>query len=172
MADFDEGLFDPCSFDGMTPAERLAYYERTGQTVSSEGGQYLLSHIGDEISARVIGFSFSDNQKVPTLLTSKGDIVQLRYSVTTNKLEGVRVSPKASNEAVYVAMAAFVAAGESIDPAKVTFGRTQGFEDRFRPVWTDAYNRWLVTGKIAPSPIHEMELRRPRSPIAASHHAA
>ena len=76
----------------------------------------------------------------PTLLLDNGEIVQ--YQHTQGRLERVRVSPDLDAEqAVRYAMAGFLAAGESIDPKHVKFGRSPEFQARMMPIWTREWRK-------------------------------
>jgi hypothetical protein len=136
--DFDDtelqGLSIPIFRNALKKGLKLA------SRLTTQTEKYLRNFLPDKaLRSRVLEVAFSENGH-RTLLLDRGEIVQYQHS--RGRLERVRVSPDLEAErAVKYAMAGFIAAGESIDPKDVKFGRTPEFEARMRPVWTREWDR-------------------------------
>ncbi len=141
--DETETDFDQTELQGMQlPSLRKAIKKglKLFSRVTKESEQYLKNFLPDkDLRSRVVEIAIS-RRGHPTLLLDKGEIVQ--YQLSRGKLDRVRVSPDLEAEqAVRYAMAGFIAAGESINPKHVKFGRSPEFEARMKPVWVQEWKR-------------------------------
>ena len=136
--------FDPTELQGLSlPILRRSLKKgfKLVSQLTKQSETYLRNFLPDiSLRSRVLEVTRSERGH-PTLLLDKGQIVQYQFS-KGSKLERVRVSPDLEAErAVKYAMAGFIAAGESIDPKDVKFGRSPEFEARMRPVWTREWQK-------------------------------
>ena len=141
--DETEHEFDATELQGLSlPIFRRALKKglKLVSRVTKQSEQYLRNFLPDKaLRSRVLEVALSE-KGYPTLLLDKGEIVQ--YQINLGKLDRVRVSPDLDAErAVKYAMAGFIAAGESIDPKDVKFGRSPEFEARMKPIWVREWRR-------------------------------
>jgi hypothetical protein len=160
--------FDATELQGLSlPIFRNALKKglKLASRLTKQSERYL-SHFLPEVGlrSRVIEATLSENGH-PTLLLDKGEIVQ--YQITAGKLERVRVSPDLDAErAVKYAMAGFIAAGESINPKDVKFGRSPEFQARMKPIWIREWN------KIQQQKAHDLSLGHNPNRDASFKHTA
>jgi hypothetical protein len=135
--------FDAAELQGMSlPGLRTALKKglKLVNRLSKQSEHFLRGFLPDPaLRARVVEMTISERGH-RTLLLDKGEIVQYQHSL--GKLDRVRVSPDLDAErAVKFAMAGFIAAGESINPKHVKFGRSPEFEARMKPIWVKEWKR-------------------------------
>ncbi len=158
MVKFSDGGFDDFSFDQMTPETRMDFFLRHGPKFNQESFDFVKRHFSDDTQPSIAALSMSDEYKLPTVLTTSGDIVQFLYDPNTLRISRIRARPDAKDPAMVVqlVMSALLeeAGGDSsvIDPATIGFGETEKFARTYKGEWENAYKRYLQTKSLSANP--------------------